>query len=71
MPTCPDLAVQLDEEFIVEGFEAFTQTAQEFYNEYSNELLGIMRLFGIKTEVWCFHKIERKEGKNRGERERE
>ena len=51
LPDLPDLVVELDIELVVEGFEVFTTKAQELYEEYAQDLLGIMRLFGIKSEV--------------------
>ena len=51
MPANPDLVVALDIELVVPGFESFSDEAKRIYAEYVRDSIGIMRLFGIRTEV--------------------
>ncbi len=47
----PDLEIEFDAEMVVPGSEQFLQAAIEFYKNYVRDISGIMRVFGIQTEV--------------------
>jgi RNA dependent RNA polymerase len=56
----PELTVEMDIELVVPGHEKYGGYAHSMYTEYVTDFLGIMRLFGVRTEVmWrgCNHSI--------------
>ncbi len=51
VPLRPDVEVSMDVDLIVPGFEKFLPYTINVYCEYARDLIGIMRMFGIQTEV--------------------
>lgn len=47
--------MEVDIELVVDGLDEFLPQATLFYEEYVHDMIGLMHLFGIRTQVWFFN----------------
>ena len=65
------LKLHVDQSFLLQGHDRFLNEARKIFQEYQDEMLGLMRLYGIETEAevftGCFLKLRNRLQKEKSE----